>query len=111
LAVVGAIGPWAKAFAITVSGLDGKNDGWAVLVLALAAAALILGGVLAQRGWLRVVVCLCAAAAGVGIFAIGFYDRNNVTNIIKAQNAEGIVAVGWGLNLTIVAGFIVISRR
>ena len=108
LAVVGAIGPWAKAFAITASGLDGTNDGWVVLVLALLAAALVLGGVFARRRWTALIVCFLAVAAGVGIVATGFYDRNNLTNNIASHNAQGVVSVGWGLNLTIVAGFLIL---
>jgi hypothetical protein len=103
LAVVGAIGPWGKVFAITVSGLDGSNDGWLVLILALAAAGLIAAGFLVRSIWGEL-ACFLAVAVGGGILFVGFYDRHNITDKITAAGVQGIASVGWGLNLTIVAG-------
>src|SRR5207245_10709136 len=40
LMAVGAFGPWVKAFAISVSGTDGSNDGWVVLGAAVVGAGL-----------------------------------------------------------------------
>ena len=59
LMLIGAFGPWVKAFAFTVSGTDGSNDGWIVVVAAL------FGGVLAAITYKNRGAGLCALIGGV----------------------------------------------
>jgi len=101
LAIVGSMGPWARALFVTKNGTDG--DG--VLTLLLGIAALVVSGVRTARpdqwrraGWVAVVSFGLAAL-------IGAYDWSNVSDV--AGQTGGLVEVGWGLvvmTLAAVAG-------
>jgi hypothetical protein len=98
LMLVGAFGPWAKIFGFSVNGTDGSNDGWLVVLAAVVSAALLL--------WKR-----DARIAGLGAIAGGavgalvtIYDRQNLTpDSADGELVDGLVQVGWGLNLAMLA--------
>jgi hypothetical protein len=94
LMVVGAFGPWATVFGFSVSGTDGSNDGW----LVVAAAA--IGGGLYYAMRRRSDAGVWPLLAGLAGLAVTAYDRQNlqVTGVFA-----GVVQVGWGLNLALIA--------
>jgi Protein of unknown function (DUF2510) len=99
LMVIGAFGPWVKAFAVSVGGTDGSNDGWLVVAAALIAALVIL----ARRE--KASAGVWAILAGVAGAGTTIYDRSNVSSAISDAGplAQSVVQVGWGLNLAMVA--------
>ena len=85
---IGAIGPWAKSpLGISVSGLDGSNDGW--LILGCAALA---GSVLFQhyrsRSFGILFVALVVGVVGTGI---AYYDRDNINDKNRPGGAGGVI--------------------
>lgn len=98
---VGAVGPWAKALFASASGLDGSNDGWFVVaVAAVAGLSLYVNELRSGRGWLVV-----SLLAGLGGLAITWADRSDVAN--RGSDTSGLVQVGWGLNLALIASVVV----
>jgi MYXO-CTERM domain-containing protein len=99
LMVLASFGPWVKALGMSVSGTDGGNDGWFVVVAALVAAGLFLRrrDVSAAGYW--------PIAGGVLGTFVAAYDRTNLEDAIDEGGAlaESVVQVGWGLNLAIIA--------
>jgi hypothetical protein len=103
LMLIGAFGPWAKVFAISVNGTDGSNDGWVVVVLALASAALF--------AWKRDTrkAGIWAIAGGALGAIVTIYNRQDITSSPDEEGEAGefiqsiAVQVGWGLNLAIIA--------
>jgi hypothetical protein len=98
LMAIGAFGPWAKALGVTVSGTDGSNDGWVVIVLAVLAGLFVWG--YAYNG--STGLCVLTALAGIGAFATALHDRRRVTH------ASALIQVGWGLNLDLVASAVLV---
>jgi hypothetical protein len=103
LMAIGAIGPWAKALFVSVSGLDG--DGWFVLLGAVVIVAITLIHVRRhatrnRRPWWPFAVGLLAAVIAA---ATAIYDANNIQREISESDIEGIASVGWGLWLACVA--------
>ena len=99
LMVIGSFGPWARAFIVTVSGVDG--DGWLVILAALAALVALYVGV--NRPSFRrvsIVVCALAGAAGLGIVV---YDGNNIFGDQSTGGEDDLfggvdlVTPGWGI--------------
>jgi hypothetical protein len=90
LMILGALGPWAKAFGVvSVSGTDG--DG----VLVLIAGLIVGGAVLLHRHGTRVwavVIGILAALVGA---ATSIYDLANIKSVV--DDSSGFVTVGWGL--------------
>jgi len=97
LMLIGSFGPWAKAPFASVGGTDGSNDGWLVVLLAVASAGLLYLRVKRGSSW----PALVAALAGIGATAITISDRGNVSGSEFAD--AGLVQVGWGLNLAMIA--------
>lgn len=102
LMLIGAFGPWAKVFAISVSGTDGSNDGWLVVVIALASAALF-----AWKRDTRKAGIWAIAGGAIGAI-VTIYNRQNITSSPEeageaGEFMEGLVQVGWGLNLAMIA--------
>ena len=94
---LGSFGPWVKGpFGTSVSGLDGSNDGWLTLGAAVV-AAILLARIQVAPGR-RVVgrAFLLFLVAGIAAFT-AIHDRSNVSD-------SKLLQVGWGLNLTLVAG-------
>jgi hypothetical protein len=90
--VVGSMGPWAKVGALaSVSGLDGSNDGWIVIVAAVIAAV----GLYAHYGGGRGGATLAMIGGGLAL-AITVYDWNDI-------DGRPIVQVGWGLNVAVLS--------
>jgi len=103
--VVGSFGPWAKAFAFTVSGTDGSNDGWLVVAGAVLAALALWAYSRSTTRWLPIVNVLVGAAGT----AITLYDRHEITTADDdAGIFNGVVQVGWGLNLAL-AGSVAVA--
>ena len=91
LAVVGVFGPWATTGQVSLSGVQGPNNGWLVVVFAPIGAA---GLKAAARGsWLGVATVL--GCAGVVL-------STALQNAF--QNADALDAdAGWGLWVTVAA--------
>ena len=93
--LVGSFGPWAKAFFVSVSGTDGSNDGWLVVVAAIVGGiGLIRRAATTGRG-----AALLATTAGIAGTVVTIHDRNQVTNV----GSGSLVQIGWGLNLALLA--------
>lgn len=100
LLIIGSFGPWAKAFALSVSGTDGSNDGWVTLVAA------VLGLLAVWRRYasgLRGAGLGMTVAAGLGL-ATSIYDRNHIQHV--SSQSLNLISVGWGLNLTLAASVV-----
>jgi hypothetical protein len=99
LMVIGAFGPWVELLGLSAGGTDGDNDGWLVIAVAVAAAAIFL--------WQRRTPRAGAAAIAGGVLGaiITIYDRSNVSDVAgeSGQVVGELVQVGWGLDLAIVA--------
>jgi hypothetical protein len=99
LMLIGAFGPWVKALGVSVSGTDGSNDGWVVVVAAL------FGGVLAAITYKNRGAGFFALIGGVAGLSTAAYDRNNVQDKISngGDLLRSVASVGWGLNLCLFA--------
>ena len=98
LMVVGSFGPWAKVPGSTVSGIDGSNDGWFVVAIAVVAGAVFL--------WKRrkTQAGFAAIVGGVLGASVAMYDRSHLKDAVSEGGELGeLVQVGWGLNLAMVA--------
>jgi hypothetical protein len=94
LMVVGALGPWVKAFGfVSVSGTDG--DG----VIVLIAGLFVGGAVLLQRERTRIWVAAIGILAALLGATTAIYDIANIKSV--AGNAAA--TVGWGLWLDVLA--------
>jgi hypothetical protein len=74
----------------SVSGTDGSNDGWIVVVIAVASAALF--------GWKREsrAAGISAVVGGALTALVTIYDRQNLTpRSDDGELREGLVQVGW----------------
>src|SRR6266566_6457553 len=93
--LIGAFGPWVKAFAISVNGTDGSNDGWIVVAAAIGCGVLV-AVTHKNRG-----AGLWAFLAGLVGSATTIYDRQHIQNKIHSGGAllRVVASVGWGLNL------------
>jgi len=96
--LIGAFGPWGKAVGllnVSISGTDGSNDGWFVVVAALVGA----GAMLAYTRGTRLAALGVVLAGAVGV-AVTYYDRGNITDASEANTSNLVsLQVGWGLNL------------
>lgn len=118
LMVVGAFGPWVKAFGlVTINGTDGGRDGWVVIGAALVAAVplLIYGKV--RRRWLLALPVL----AGLAGAATAAYDISDIGRLGSGSVFGGgeTVSTGWGIyvalvgsvSLTLASLVLMVSRR
>jgi hypothetical protein len=105
---LGAFGPWIKALGVSVGGTDGSNDGWIVVGAAALALLCLIG--YARQPWQRALVVFSGLAGGAGA-GTTIYDRQNISSKISDTEFSGLVQVGWGLNLAMVAsiGLVVAS--
>jgi hypothetical protein len=99
LMVVGSFGPWARAFIVTVSGVDG--DGWLVIFAAIGAlAALYFGASKPRLRRVSIIVCAIAGAAGL---AVVIYDGNDIFGDQSSGDEDDLfggadlVTPGWGI--------------
>jgi hypothetical protein len=99
LMVIGAFGPWAKVLGMSVSGTDGRNDGWMLAAFAAIAALLSFARSTSKTTGFWLVL---AGLAGAGIT---LYDRNQFSAAISQAGPLGqaLAQVGWGLNLAMLA--------
>ena len=99
--LVGSDSDWAGWFFLhgRISGTDGSNDGWLVVV-----AAVIAGGLVSLRRTSRDAGAR-ALLGGVAGLAVTAYDLGNLQNAVgKGSGFEGYDAhVGWGLVLALLA--------
>jgi hypothetical protein len=99
LMIVGSFGPWARAFIVTVSGVDG--DGWFLVFAAIAALVLLYLGV--KRPRLRLVAIIACVLAGVVGLGIVIYDGNDIFGKQSSGDeddlfgGEDLVTPGWGI--------------
>jgi hypothetical protein len=103
--VVGSFGPWGKAIGLvnaSISGTDGANDGWLVVVSAVVGGLAIVLYSQRQRTW-----ALGTVLAGAAGTAVTVNDRGNVTDTAN-DNTSNLVdfQVGWGLNLALGASVV-----
>lgn len=94
---IGAFGPWARAFIVTVSGLDG--DGWVVLIAAVVAGVMLY---LYARGTQRAMLVLgVAALMGLAALATVIYDGKNIFGTQTDEEGffegEDLITPGWGI--------------
>ena len=102
LIAIGAFGPWAKTvFGASASGLDGSNDGWIMLVGALAAAGLLVSFIHDPDRSSRVLRSTLLVLIGLGLMIAGIYDWRHVNDVLSKTN--GLASVGWGLELCTIA--------
>jgi 4-amino-4-deoxy-L-arabinose transferase-like glycosyltransferase len=94
LMALGALGPWITAFGTSVNGLDGKTDGWVILL-----AAVVGGLAVAAERW------RLAGVAGLAATVTSIYDYHHLHSVITHSGvfAEALVHTGWGLELAIIA--------
>jgi hypothetical protein len=97
--IVGSFGPWAKVLFASVSGTDGANDGWLVVIAALIGGACFI--LYSRRPGL--LLPLVAAIAGGAGTVVTIYDRRNLTSADDGSEFTGFVQVGWGMNLAMSA--------
>src|SRR5690349_14762235 len=92
LMVIGAFGPWVKALGIGVSGTDGSNDGWIVVIAAIL-GALLFYGMRANKA-----AGIWPLLAGLVGAATTIYDRQHISSEISkgGEFARAIAQVGWG---------------
>jgi hypothetical protein len=99
--VIGAIGPWARALIVTVSGLDG--DGWFVLLAGVAAAALLYW----RRDRITPLIPGVSALMGAIGFAVVVYDGKDIFGDQSSDDAlfgdVDLVTPGWGIIMAGVA--------
>lgn len=102
LMLIGAFGPWAQAFIVSVSGVDG-TDGWIVVVLAVIAALCAYGYVKADKRGQRTGLMMLAVVAGVAGLAIFGVDGRDIFGSQTADDPDSLfgdvdlVSPGWGL--------------
>jgi hypothetical protein len=105
--LVGAFGPWIKVIGLvntSFSGTDGSNDGWFVVGAALVGGLALLGYAKTHR-----LLALLTLGGGVVGAAVTIYDRDNVSDAIAEFDSGQSLAqaeIGWGLNLALVASFV-----
>ncbi len=98
LMIIGAFGPWAKVFAFSLSGTDGSNDGWLIVVIAAVSIGLFLWARQARFTSLAVIF------GGVLGAIVTISDRRDLTSADDAgELGDGLVQIGWGLNLALLA--------
>ena len=97
--LIGAFGPWIKALGQSVSGTDGSNDGWLIVVAAGVGAALFYVRRSSRTAGVWPVL------AGIGGVIVTLYDRSNIQDKIHQGGAllQAVAQVGWGLNLALAA--------
>jgi hypothetical protein len=95
---IGSLAPWAEAFFVSVSGVEGGNDGWLVIAAAVSGAAAVYWAVSrdALAGGAAAVVC-----GGVGA-VVTLVERGQVES---AGFGPFTAEVGWGLTLAMLASF------
>jgi hypothetical protein len=99
LMIIGSFGPWARAFIVSVSGVDG--DGWLVILAAVAALVALYFGV--KRPRLRVVSIIVCALAGAAGLAVVIYDGMDIFGDQSSGDEDDLfgdidlVTPGWGI--------------
>jgi hypothetical protein len=99
LMALGAFGPWATVFRVSVTGTGGGGDGW--VVVAVAGLGTGLCYLQRRRRWRGA----WALLGGVAGFAVTVYDRGNLETVINRTRflGQALGHVGWGLDLALVA--------
>jgi hypothetical protein len=98
--IVGALGPWATVFFITVHGTDDGKDGWIVVGAAAAAGLAVLTRFVTRRRWLAIVPLL----AGLLAAATAGYDVSDISSTASRHGLPGnVVSTDWGVYLALVA--------
>ena len=93
--VIGAFGPWATVFGglVSRSGVDG-GDGWFLIGGAAVGVPLLLTGATRNKMiWATIVGGIC--------IVVSIVDLSDAKKIV--DNAFGLVDVGWGLYMSVIA--------
>ncbi len=101
LVVVGSFGTWVTMTRF-VSAAGTEGDGMLTAVLGAAALVLILGRFVASQPAALRLISFGAAGALVGAAAVGIYD---VSEIVRSP-LYGIIGIGWGLVLVVIAAIV-----
>jgi hypothetical protein len=80
-----------------VSGTDGSNDGWLIVVIAAVSAGVFLWARERRFGAIGPIL------GGVLGAIVTIYDRGNLSDAGEGELGEGLIQVGWGLNLAMIA--------
>ena len=94
LAILGVLGTWRNAGAVSLDGLEGPHNGWLVIIFALISLAGV--GALVRGSWLGIVTVL-----GCAVVMIVTAVRNVVSDNDVLHGSSG-----WGVWLTIGASFV-----
>jgi hypothetical protein len=97
--VLGALGPWATALGFSLDGIDGSDDGWMVIAVAVIGAGLFVRSPSARLAGVWPML------AGLVGLAVTIYDRHVLTGEIGEDGdlAQAVVGIGWGLNVSLIA--------
>lgn len=89
--LVGTFSTWATAGSVTLNGVEGPNDGWLVVILAVCAvgwARMMLRG-----SWVGAVGVL---GASLVIAWTAYEDRRDARDVLEASTGHGLVLVAAG---------------
>jgi hypothetical protein len=87
----------------SLSGTDGNNDGWLVVIAALVGVGSLALYVVGGKG-IGAVGALLAGAAGA---AVTIYDRGNISDLADESSTDlALIEIGWGLNLAMGASIV-----
>jgi hypothetical protein len=107
LMIIGSFGPWARAFIVTVYGVDG--DGWFVIGAAVVALGMLYLYA-RRRGVSRWPLVVAAVAGGVGILVVAVDGEdifgNQGTGEDEFFGDVDLIKPGWGI---VMAGLASIS--
>jgi hypothetical protein len=112
--LIGAFLPWATAATdfgrFDQSGFDG-GDGKLTLIASLAVGVLALC-FLRRRASYTVPVAIVVAILGLGVFAVGVYDAQDIQRAINQLPTDEFsitASVGSGVWVTVIAGIVIIT--
>jgi hypothetical protein len=99
LMALGGVGPWAKAFGVSIGGTDG-GDGWFLIVGGLAAAA-VAGRRLASPRGRRGLIGF--AVVGVVCVVVTIIDLADIGSMADGTAFGSVIDAGWGIYLSLIA--------
>ena len=94
LAIVGVLGVWRNAGAVSLDGVGGPNNGWLVIIFALIALAGVRA--LARGSWLGIVTVLGSA---IVMLTTAIHDVTSGNDVLGGS-------AGWGVWLTVAASVV-----
>lgn len=108
--VIGSFGPWARAFIVTVYGVDG--DGWFIIGAAVVALGMLYLYA-RRRGVSRWPLVVSAVAGGVGILIVAVDGKDIFGNQGGGEDEFfgdlDLVKPGWGIVMAGIASISLIA--